>query len=299
MEMNARGSVIHRTSSPGTTGSPRARRPPNDRWSALTVEILFVVLFAILSPVYYVNRWNFVRGKKRNPFYTSLLVRAEQRYPWLYELAAYLENFPRWERVYDILPDFSGDVLQVGCGTGLLNRHLRSRDDIRFTNLDVNVKALRFGLYLKRFATFVHAAIDRGTSFADESFDVVLFSRSFHHIRYHKRALKECARLLRDGGTVLIADPVVLRAKGRTSSSGGYMVNSSIDGIIWRFTLETFAQHLEECLPQDLTIQSVRCVRQHHVSNYNSFVPQADVVAVLIKRSRFHAGQDPPATGPR
>jgi len=54
-------------------------------------------------------------------------------------------------------------------------------------------------------------------------------------------------------------------------------------GFIWRFSLNAFVRHLEECLPPTLTIRSVECVRQPHVSNYNLFVPQTDAVAILIK----------------
>ena len=103
------------------------------------------MLFALLSPIYYLNRWDFNRKKKRNPFYASALVRLQNRYPLLYDLAMLAQNFPAWHRVYDLLPMFSGDVLQVGCGTGLLNKHLRRRADVRFTNMDANANALRVG----------------------------------------------------------------------------------------------------------------------------------------------------------
>jgi len=63
------------------------------------------------------------------------------------------------------------------------------------------------------------------------------------------------------------------------------MANSSIDGVIWRFTLEAFLKHLEKCLPSALKIDSVECSRQAHVTNYNLFVPQTDIVAVLVKEN--------------
>ena len=125
--------------------------------------------------------------------------------------------------------------------------------------------------------------IDKRTPLPDRSFDVVLFARSFHHVRNHRKAFDECARLLRDGGIVIIADPVMLHEKRTNPRLAGYMANSSIDGIIWRFTRDTFLKHLEECLPPAFSIRSVNCVRQLHVTNYNLFVPQTDMVAVLVK----------------
>jgi SAM-dependent methyltransferase len=251
-------------------------------WVIAPLLAAFVLLFALLSPIYYLNRWDFRRHTKRNPFYTSKLVRLQARYPLLYELAMLAQNFPIPHRVYRALPHFSGDVLQVGCGTGLLNRHLRGRSDICFTNMDSNANALRLGVRLRRYSRVVHAHIDKRTPLQDRSFDAILFARSFHHVRSHKKALRECSRLLRDGGVVIIFDPVVLGGENEDDRSG-YVANSSIDGLIWRFTRDTLAKHLRDCLPPTLFVSCVRSVRQLHVTNYNLFVPQTDVIAILKK----------------
>src|SRR4051794_39640685 len=47
------------------------------RWRIALVQASFVVLFILLSPIYYLNRWDVKRKKKRNPFYTSILVRLQ------------------------------------------------------------------------------------------------------------------------------------------------------------------------------------------------------------------------------
>lgn len=248
------------------------------------MQAAFVCLFVLLSPIYYLNRWDFKRGTKRNPFYTSKLVLLLERFPVLYELAMIVVNFPLRDRVYEVLPEFSGDVLQVGCGTGLLNKFMRKRTDIRFTNLDPNAHALQVGLRLKRFSTCIQGYIDRTTPLPSESFDVILFARSFHHVRHHKKAFRECARLLRNKGVLIIADPVILRSRAKEGMTTGYMGNSSIDGVIWRFTRDSFIQHLNDCLPPALEISSTRCIRQLHVSNYNTFVPQTDIIAIIEKR---------------
>jgi ubiquinone/menaquinone biosynthesis C-methylase UbiE len=197
-------------------------------------------------------------------------------------VAMLAQNFPIPHHVYKVLPNFSGDVLQVGCGTGLLNKHLRRRTDINFTNLDPNGYALNVGVKMKRFATCVQGFIDKATPFSAESFDVVLFARSFHHVRHHRKAFQECSRILRRGGVIIIADPVVLKSQARDFSDG-YMANSSIDGVIWRFTQDSFVQHISNVLPPSLKLASVTCVRQLHVTNYNLFVPQTDIVAVIEK----------------
>lgn len=68
------------------------------------VQGVFIILFLLLSPIYYLNKWDFKRRKKRKPFYTSKLVRLQERYPILYELAMYVQNFPIPHNVYKVLP---------------------------------------------------------------------------------------------------------------------------------------------------------------------------------------------------
>lgn len=262
---------------------PGAEANESSRWVGRCLMVCFAIFFVVLSPVYYLNRWDFKRRKKRNPFYTSKLVRLQERWPILYEIAMFVQNFPIPRRVYNVLPPFSGDVLQVGCGTGLMNKLYKKRGDIRFINMDPNLNALRLGVKLKRYASFVHAYIDRPTPLPDRCCDTIVFARSFHHIRHHKRAFRECARLLRDNGVIIIADPVVLEEKGNFSDNG-YMANSSIDGVIWRFGKESFIRHLRECLPESLQIRAYYDVRQPHITNYNLFVPQTDLIVILEKR---------------
>jgi SAM-dependent methyltransferase len=253
------------------------------RWTAFWLHLSFLLLFIAVSPIYYFNKWDFKRNAKRNPFFTSRLVRIQARFPILYELAMLFQNFPSTRFVYRMLPAVYGDVLQVGCGTGLLNRYMRGWRDIRLTNLDSNLNALHLGVRLGRFSSYVHASIDKKTPFANNSFDVVLFARCLHHVRKHKSALQECARILRPGGKVIILDPVVLDESPANSYATGHMGNSSIDGVIWRFTRNTFEAHLKACAPESLSITRIEFVRQPHVTNYNLFVPQTDALAILTK----------------
>ena len=246
-------------------------------------HVSFALIFALLSPLYYANLWHFKRITKRRPFASSKLVSLIDRFPLFYELAMIAINFPVRQGVYLPLPRLSGKVLQVGCGTGLLNKYLKDRQNIDFANMDPNRRSLQLGMRLGRYTSCINAYIDKRTNLEDASFDIVLFARSFHHVRNHKRALAECARLLKSGGRVIIADPVALKARDQGIGTQGYMVNSSIDGVIWRFTPETFGEHIRACLPENLTFTSLAISRPFHVSNYNFIEPQADAVAVLTR----------------
>lgn len=268
---------------------------PPSAWKVFSIYASFVVLFGLLSPIYYLNKWDFRRSTKRNPFYTSKLMRLQERFPFLYDLSMFAQNFPMWDGLYTIVPSLSGDVLQVGCGTGLFNHFLRRTGadaHMRLVNLDANLRALRYGVRRARYKTYIHAVIDRRTPLNDASFDAIVFARSFHHVRNHKRAFSECARLLRNDGRLIIFDPVMINTPAKASADTGYMGNSSIDGVIWRFTPSSFASHLRAVLPESLQVYEVRFARQLHVSNYNTFVRQTDVVAILKKRSVVDAGEN-------
>ena len=234
------------------------------------LHLSFIVLFALASPIYYLNRWDFKRNLRRNPLFTSRLVKLQARIPLLYELAMVVQNFPSTRVVYRILPPLSGDVLQVGCGTGLLNRCLGDSTDLRLVNLDTNLNALKLGMRLGRFKDFVHASIDRRVPFPDGSFDAIVFARCLHHVRKHRAAFEECARLLRPGGRLIILAPVTLDdVEG--APANGFMGNSSIDGVIWRFSRTSFLTNLNKNMPPSMSLTQIEFIRQPHVTNFNLF----------------------------
>lgn len=247
------------------------------------VQAAFIVFFVLLSPIYYINRYDLLRQKKKNPFYTSKLVRFMYRHPIVYEIALYVNNFPKPSCVYDVVPELSGEVLQVGCGTGLLNQYFRNNDAVRFTNLDVSLPSLELGKRMGRFDSYVYADICKAP-LPDASFDVVLFARCFHHIRRTRKALEESCRLLKPGGSVIIVDPVLIqKTSAAEKMTGGYMINSSVDGVIWKYTKEGLKEHLLHNMPKGLVMEAMTEKRLIHMTNYNLKYPHTDAVVILRK----------------
>ena len=124
-------------------------------------------------------------------------------------------NFPAWHRVYDVLPMFSATscrlVAEPACLTSIFGGERTSVS--RTWTLTSN--ALRVGASLGRYSDFIHAYIDRRTPLPDRSFDVVLFARSFHHVRNHRKALRRMRTTASRRGHLIIADPVMLHENGR------------------------------------------------------------------------------------
>lgn len=266
--------------------SIQAMTPQTETRAALRIFIVqaaFIVFFILLSPIYYTNRYDLLRQKKKNPFYTSKLVRFMYKHPTVYEIALYVNNFPKPSCVYDVLPELSGEVLQVGCGTGLLNKYYRNNKAIRFTNLDVSLPSLELGKRMGRLGSYVHADICKAP-LPDQSFDVILFARCFHHIRRTRKALEESCRLLKPGGTVIIADPVLIqKTSAAEKMTGGYMINSSVDGVIWKYTNEGLKEHVLKNMAKGLVLESMTEQRLIHMTNYNLKYPHTDAVVILRK----------------
>jgi len=95
----------------------------------------------------------------------------------------------------------TGDVLDAGCGIGLLG-HLFP--NLGLIGLDASVDLLRkadvgYGLLVEASA--------EALPFADQSFDVVVALNMLHHVIDPKQAVREFARVLRPGGTLVAVDP--------------------------------------------------------------------------------------------
>jgi ubiquinone/menaquinone biosynthesis C-methylase UbiE len=99
-------------------------------------------------------------------------------------------------------------ILEVGCGFGDTTRMLLERFPgavIAATDAD----AAQIGLARRRvrdpraaFAVADAAALP----YADDSFDLVAEFNTFHHVREWRRAIGECARVLKPGGVFVAMD---------------------------------------------------------------------------------------------
>ena len=101
------------------------------------------------------------------------------------------------------------DVLDVGCGDGSLVRWLRNQG-ARAVGADCGAEMLRRALEAdpEHADSYVDAP-GQALPFDDDSFDVVVFSNSLHHVPTDDmaQALVEAGRVLRPGGTLYVSEP--------------------------------------------------------------------------------------------
>ena len=101
-------------------------------------------------------------------------------------------------------------VLDVGCGTGLLEEAARSRRVAlpAFVGVDVTLPMLRQARKKFLAAGGVNwiNSLAESLPFASGSFDAVVCANSFHYFRQPREALAEFRRVLRPGGWLVLTD---------------------------------------------------------------------------------------------
>ena len=120
---------------------------------------------------------------------------------------AAIERATRAARKHSLsaLPEKSGNVLLAGIGTGLDLPHLPAQH--HYVGIDLNQAMLRRALPRARHVDFVPVLGDsQRLPFADASFDAAVLHLILAVVPDPPSCLREIARILRPGGSVLIFD---------------------------------------------------------------------------------------------
>ncbi len=140
------------------------------------------------------------------------------RRAWWYDVTAWLMTGGREcvfrERLMRLAPlSPQGSVLDVGCGTGSLALAIKRRmgSACEVIGIDASAEMIeraRRKAGKARLNVAFQESIAEALPFADASFDVVFSTLMLHHMpsKARARCLDEIARVLKPGGSVLIAD---------------------------------------------------------------------------------------------
>ena len=97
-------------------------------------------------------------------------------------------------------------VLEMGCGTGTILYRLSQKCSISGYGVDVEEKMLEQARKKCPDMQIINCSCD-DTPFEDSSFDIIVACMAYHHFPDKDGFSKECARLLKKGGRLYIADP--------------------------------------------------------------------------------------------
>lgn len=153
--------------------------------------------------------------------YRALMVwsfnRLYREFAWSYDSVAWLVSRGLWYRwVLAALPFLRGRVLEVGCGTGMMQRALAARAPGTAVGLDASPFMLRLTrrrLARLRLSAPLLRAVTQRMPFAAHSFDTVLATFPAEYI-LHPATLAEIRRVLTDTGRLIIVDAACFTSDG-------------------------------------------------------------------------------------
>ncbi|MBI3763340.1 MAG: class I SAM-dependent methyltransferase [Chloroflexi bacterium] len=156
------------------------------------------------------------------------------------------------EAMLDLLPDTRGlRAIDLACGSGRYLRHLQNRGAACCVGLDLSAEMLAR-------APAVHSQLARATMLSlpllDGSIDLVVCGLAVGHLPDLNPALREVARVLKPGGTVLYSD---FHPFGHLAGwKRGFRANGSEYSV--RHYPHLYAEHHAACAGAGLTIDAVR-----------------------------------------
>lgn len=99
------------------------------------------------------------------------------------------------------------DILEVGCGSGYAASLITAEAPNSYTGLDIMPEQLQIARARNLpNAVFVEGSADDLSQFPDQSFDVVMDFCILHHVEGWRTFFDECRRVLKDDGSIYIAD---------------------------------------------------------------------------------------------
>lgn len=179
-----------------------------------------------------------------------------------------------------------GDVLEVGCGTGLL---LERMGAFARTARGVDLSP---GMLTKARARGLEVVEGSATSlpFADESFDVVCSFKVLAHVREIGRALDEMVRVTRRGGIVLAEfyNPWSLRGLvKRLGPAGRISLQTDERAVFTRFDSPS---HVRSLVPSNAKLIRARGVR---IVTPAAAAMRLPVVGALLRRAEWALADTP------
>lgn len=115
----------------------------------------------------------------------------------------YSENRSDHKRIIELLENRKKDkILEIGAGLGILLQRIDAKEKV---GTETNDYAIAEGK--KRGIKMIKNDAEKGMPFKPNTFDVIIMNEVIEHFKKPKPVLKECYKILKPGGTIIISTP--------------------------------------------------------------------------------------------
>jgi ubiquinone/menaquinone biosynthesis C-methylase UbiE len=100
------------------------------------------------------------------------------------------------------------NILEIGCGSGYGAHLMAKQNPLRYVGIDLMQEQI--ALALKRdleCCEFIEGDVSDLSAFPDSNFDLIVDFAILHHVPTWKKAILECARVLRPKGLFVLEEP--------------------------------------------------------------------------------------------
>ena len=152
-----------------------------------------------------------------------------------------LDNLYNYRASYIEKHQKPGKVLDIGCGRGLLLHKLRQRG---WTPMGTELSEEAATYARERLGLPVTTQMVEEAAFPDNEFDLVILWHVLEHVQSPRAMLREVARILKPGGTLLVAVPNFGSPEARWGRQGWFHLD--VPRHLTHFTNATLTHALDE-----------------------------------------------------
>lgn len=133
-----------------------------------------------------------------------------------------LDRWPRnrWEALVHGMPSHAGNVLEIGCGNGVVLYHIADRCEA-ITGVDISgnrCEVARANLVaLRTPVEIIQGNLEEGLQKPDGSYDLILWADVIEHVVDVFASMREVVRLLAPGGTLITSTPNIAYIRYRVA----------------------------------------------------------------------------------